>query len=853
MIIALWIAAVLLAALALAYVNVDGWAWAVTFALALVVAAALHVMPIGITIVLALGALIVALPMLVTPLRRWLVSGPALEAFRKITPPMSQTEREAIEAGTVGWDGELFSGRPDWKSFLATPRPVLTPDEQRFVDDDVDELCAMITDWETTNVYKDLPPHVWQFIKDRGFLGMIIPKEFGGLGFSAFAHSEVIMKLSTRCATVAVSVMVPNSLGPGELLLQYGTDEQKARHLPRLARGEEIPCFALTNPNAGSDAAAIPDTGIVCWGEYEGRRVLGLRLTWDKRYITLGPVATLLGLAFRAHDPEHLVGDRDDIGISCALIPTTHPGVHIGRRHMPLNAVFQNGPNWGKDVFIPMDWVIGGQAMLGKGWRMLMECLAAGRAISLPSSNTGMAKLAVRTTGGYARVRTQFKTPIAKFEGIEEPLTRMAGNLYCMDAVRMVIAGAVDRGEKPAVLSAVAKYHITERARRVINDAMDIAGGKGICMGPSNFLGAAYMQMPVSITVEGANILTRSLIIFGQGAIRAHPYVLKEIEATRESDPARALDAFDAALCGHVRFVLANFARSFVAGITGSHYLAVPANVAPETRRYYQQITRFSSTLAFLADVSMGTIGAALKRKEKLSARLGDILSLLYLCSATLKRFEMEGRQAADAPLMHWAIWDAMYQVQTAIEGVISNFPNRIVSAIAQWVLFPLGRPYSIPSDRLGHEVAALAVTPSAARDRLTAGMFIARSDDDPVAQIERALAATMAVEPIEARIRAALKERSFEPQSPPGGGPDELIEAATTAGVISGEELALILRQRALVAAVVRVDDFAQDLGSSLLQPSNPLTAHADDVAVSPPVQPVPAAATPPRVSVTA
>jgi acyl-CoA dehydrogenase len=853
MIIALWIAALLLAALALAYINVNGWVWAVTFALALVVAAVLHVMPIGITLVLAVVALIVGLPLLVTPLRRWLITAPALAAFRKITPPMSQTEREAIEAGTVGWDGELFSGRPDWNSFLATPRPVLTAKEQRFVDEDVDELCAMITDWETTNVYKDLPPHVWQFIKDRGFLGMIIPKEYGGLGFSAFAHSEVIMKLSTRCATVAVSVMVPNSLGPGELLMHYGTEEQKSRHLPRLARGEEIPCFALTNPNAGSDAAAIPDMGIVCWGEHDGQRVLGVRLTWDKRYITLGPVATLLGLAFRAYDPEHLVGDRDDIGISCALIPTTHPGVHIGRRHMPLNAVFQNGPNWGKDVFIPMDWVIGGEAMLGKGWRMLMECLAAGRAISLPSSNTGMAKLAVRTTGGYARVRSQFKTPIAKFEGIEEPLARMAGNLYCMDAVRMVISSAVDRGEKPAVLSAVAKYHLTERARHVINDAMDIAGGKGICMGPSNFLGAAYMQMPVSITVEGANILTRSLIIFGQGAIRAHPYVLKEIEATREADPTVALDAFDAALCGHVRFVLANFARSFVAGLTGSHYLTVPANVAPETRRYYQQITRFSSTLAFLADVSMGTIGAALKRKEKLSARLGDILSLLYLCSATLKRYEMEGRQAADAPLMHWAIWDSMYRVQTAIEGVISNFPNRFISAIARWVLFPLGRPYSVPSDRLGHEVAALVVMPSATRDRLTAGMFIAKADDDPAAQIERALAATLAVEPIEARIRAAMKDGSFKPEAVPGAGADERVDGAAAVGVITADELALIQRQRALVAAVVRVDDFAQDLGTSLLQPPHPLTPHPDDVAVSPPVQPVPPAATAPRVPVAA
>ncbi|MBS0321366.1 MAG: acyl-CoA dehydrogenase, partial [Proteobacteria bacterium] len=759
----------------------------------------------------------------------------------------SDTEREAIEAGTVWWDAQLFSGKPDWRALLDTPRPTLTADEQRFVDEDVEELCAMVTDWETTNVYRDLPPHVWQFIKDRGFLGMIIPKEYGGLGFSAFAHSEVIMKLSTRCATVAVSVMVPNSLGPGELLLHYGTDEQKRYYLPRLAKGDEIPCFALTNPSAGSDAAAIPDYGIVCWGEHDGKRVLGLRLTWEKRYITLGPVATLLGLAFRAYDPEHLIGEREDIGISCALIPTTHPGVHIGRRHMPLNAVFQNGPNWGKDVFIPMDWIIGGQQNLGRGWRMLMESLAAGRSISLPSSNTGMAKLAVRTTGGYARVRAQFKLPIARFEGVEEALARMTGNLYCMDAVRMITSSAVDRGEKPAVLSAIAKYHVTERARHVVNDAMDVVGGKGICMGPSNFLGAAYMQMPVSITVEGANILTRSLIIFGQGAIRAHPYVLKEIEATRETDRARGLAAFDTALCGHVRFVLANFARAFGAGLTGSHYLHVPAGVAPETRRYYQQITRFSAALAFLSDVSMGTLGGALKRKETLSARLGDVLSLLYIASCTLKRYEMEGRQAADAPLMHWGIWDAMHKAQEALEGVIDNFPNRFISGVVQRVVFPLGRPFEMMSDRLCHEVASVAITPSAARDRLTAGTFIARSETDPGALIERALAATLVAEPIEARIRAAQKAGSLRVAAVPPTA-EALVDAALAANVISADEAAHLAVHRALVAHVVRVDDFPQDLGTSVLQPPDPVTRHPADVAVSPPLPPLPA---PPRDNV--
>jgi acyl-CoA dehydrogenase len=772
----------------------------------------------------------------VAPVRRALVSAPLLRAFRKVMPPMSQTEREALEAGTVWWDGELFSGRPDWRRLLDVPAPALTAKEQRFLDHEVETLCGMVTDWETTNVYRDLPPAAWQYIKDKGFLGMIIPKEYGGLGFSAYAHSQVITKLSTRSGTVAVTVLVPNSLGPGELLLHYGTDAQKRYYLPRLAKGQEIPCFALTNPYAGSDAAAIPDHGIVTWGEHEGKRVLGLRVTWDKRYITLGPVATLLGLAFRAYDPEHLLGREDDLGITCALIPTSHPGVHIGRRHMPLNAVFQNGPNWGRDVFIPIDWVIGGAAMVGKGWRMLMECLAAGRGISLPSSNTGMAKLAVRTTGAYARVRRQFKTPIGRFEGIEEPLARMGGNLYMMDATRVLTAQAVDLGEKPAVLSGIAKLHITERNREVINDAMDIAGGKGICMGPSNFLGAAYMQMPVSITVEGANILTRSLIVFGQGAIRCHPYVLKEIAATAEPDAKRAVEAFDRALFGHLRFTSSNLVRTLVMGLTGSHFVGVPEGVARETRRYYQQLTRFSAALAFLSDVSMGTLGGALKRKEKLSARLGDILSMLYLCSATLKRYETEGRQEADAPLLHWAIWDAMFKAQNAFEGVISNFPNRFIARLMHGIVFPLGRPYVVLSDRLGHEVARLLIEPSAARDRLTAGMYAGDADEEGVARLDRALEVAVAAEAIEQKLRAAARAGALDTRAAPGADPATVAERAVAAGVITREEAATLALHRELVAQVVRVDDFDADLGASLMQPPQPVTSHSAAVMQAPP-----------------
>jgi acyl-CoA dehydrogenase len=827
-----WLIALLAALIALAYANAPGWSWVGAIGLALGVALGAHLLPPFLAIALGAVLVVLALPLNIPSLRRALVSDGVLAMFRRILPPMTSTEREAIEAGTVGWDAELFSGRPAWPKLVGFPAPKLSPEEQRFLDHECEELCGMVSEWETTHIYRDLPPPVWQFIKDKGFLGMIIPKQYGGLGFSAFAHSQVVAKLASRSSAMVVTVMVPNSLGPGELLLHYGTEEQKRYYLPRLAQGLEIPCFGLTNPHAGSDAASVPDFGIVCRGEYEGRETLGLRLTWEKRYITLGPVATLLGLAFRAFDPDHLLGDKEDLGITCALIPTDHPGVNIGRRHMPLNAVFQNGPNSGKDVFIPIEWLIGGEKMIGKGWRMLMECLAAGRGISLPSLSTGMSKLIVRATGGYARVRHQFKTPIGKFEGIEEPLARMGGYLYSMDATHRLLAAMVASGEKPAVLSAIAKYHLTERARQIVIDGMDIAGGKGICMGPSNFLGAAYMQMPVSITVEGANILTRSLIIFGQGAIRCHPYVLKEMAAARETDAKAASSAFDRAFFGHIGFVLSNFARTFVLGVLGSHPVRVP-DVAPETRRYYQQLTRFSAALAFLADVSMGVLGGSLKRKEKLSARLGDVLSYLFLASATLKRYEDEGRQSADAPLMHWAIWDAMFKTQTALEGVISNFPNRVIATLMRRTVFPLGRPYVVPSDRLGHEVASLLIEPSATRDRLTSGMYLGKSEDDALPTIEAALEATLAADPIEARIREAEKAGRFTI----GVGADRA-GAAHAARIITAEELSLLRRAKRLLDQVIRVDDFAPDLGLSQMQPpslSIARTAASVPVAVHP------------------
>ncbi|MBI3068283.1 MAG: acyl-CoA dehydrogenase, partial [Betaproteobacteria bacterium] len=696
---------------ALAYWRASAAVWTGAIAVGLGLLSAYGSAPRPLMVTLWLAFLACAVVLNIPPVRRKLVSDALLDWFRKVLPQISQTEQEALDAGTVWWDGELFSGNPDWRKMLAVRTPELSAEEKAFLAGPVEELCAMLDDWKITHDLYYLPPEVWKFIKEKGFLGMIIPKQYGGLGFSALAHSEVIMKLTTRSGTGAVSVMVPNSLGPAELLLHYGTEEQKNHYLPRLAKGLEIPCFALTGPEAGSDASSIPDSGIVCRGEFQGRSdVLGIRLNWDKRYITLGPIATLLGLAFKLHDPGHLIGEREDIGITLALIPTSTPGITIGRRHFPLNSAFFNGPNSGKDVFIPMEWVIGGVERVGQGWRMLMECLAAGRSISLPANAVGIAKLASLTTGAYGRVRIQFRTPIGKFEGVEEALARIGAHTYMMNAARVMTAGALDLGEKPAVISAIVKYHLTERGRRVINDAMDVHGGKAICMGPRNYLGRAYQQTPITITVEGANILTRCMIIFGQGAIRAHPYVLKEIAATREPDRQRASREFDDALFSHIGFVVCNAARALFLGFTGGGLLNVPGGAA--TRRYYRQLTRLSAAFAFCADVTMLVLGGQLKRKEKISARLGDILSLVYLCSATLKRFEDEGRQDSDLPLLEWSLQDAVFGMQTAFGGLFANLPSRSLAALMRSVVFPGGARFAPPSDELGHKVASLLLEP---------------------------------------------------------------------------------------------------------------------------------------------
>jgi acyl-CoA dehydrogenase len=749
-------------------------------------------------------------PVLVVPaVRRRLVSDHILAIFRRILPDMSQTEKEAIDAGTVWWDADLFSGKPDWNKMLAIPAPRLSAEEQAFLDGPCEEVCAMTNDWEVTHERYDLPPQVWQYLKDKGFLGMIIPKKYGGLQFSAIAHSAVVMKLSTRSNALGVSVMVPNSLGPAELLLHYGTEEQKNHYLPRLAKGLEVPCFALTSPEAGSDAASIPDFGVVCKGMHQGKEVLGMRVTWDKRYITLGPVATLLGLAFRLYDPEKLLSEKTDLGITCALVPTNHPGVVIGRRHLPLNGAFQNGPNSGKDVFMPIDWIIGGKDYAGKGWMMLMGCLAAGRSISLPTASVGGAKGLARVTGAYARVRSQFKTPIGRLEGVEEALGRIAANCYMMDATRIMTAGAVDLGEKPAVASAIAKYHMTERARKVVDDAMDIHGGKGICLGPNNWVGRGYQVIPVGITVEGANILTRTLIIFGQGAIRCHPYVLREMRAAKEMTGSAASVEFDDAFTSHIGHTISNGVRAFVHGLTSSRLGQVPRDSAPETRHYYRFASRLAAAFAFLADVSMLAMGGALKRKEKISGRLGDVLSMLYLVSATLKHYEDQGRNKADIPLIRWVVRDLLYSAQEAIDGILSNFPVKSVATLLRWTIFPLGMSFRPPLDSRNHECAKIVLEPGEARDRLTDGIYAPKNEADATGALEAAFRATIACEPIDEKLRKAVKKGKIALQ--PGV---DLGSLGLQSKIITAEELALWQRKEALRRGVIKVDDFPQDFG---------------------------------------
>lgn len=750
-------------------------------------------------VVLALKIALVALPQW----RRKVFTAPVFRWFQRTLPPMSQTEREAIDAGTVWWDGELFSGRPDWRTLLAYPAPKLTDEEQAFIDGPTEALCAMVSDWQIGQDL-DLPPEAWAHIKQHGFFALIIPKEYGGKGFSAYAHSQVAMKLATRSGDLASTVMVPNSLGPAELLLHYGTDEQRNHYLPRLARGEEIPCFALTGPLAGSDAGAMPDTGIICKGQWHGEEVIGLRLNWEKRYITLGPVATLLGLAFKAYDPDHLLGEQEELGISLALIPTNTPGVEIGKRHLPLGAAFMNGPNSGKDVFVPLDFLIGGQAMLGKGWMMLMNCLSVGRSISLPAVGTGAAKYTSLVTGQYANIREQFNVPLAAFEGIQESLARIGGNAWLMDSARLLTAKAVDLGEKPSVLSAILKYHLTERGRECIQHAMDVHGGKGIIMGPNNYLGRNWQGAPIFITVEGANILSRNLMIFGQGAIRCHPFVLKEMALAGREDHDHALQEFDDLLMKHILFAAGNAASTVVFNLGLGVFEKVPGDTL--SQGYFRALNRQAAAFALLADLSMMLLGGALKRRERLSARLGDVLSYLYLSSAALKRYHDLGSPEHMQPLLRWAMEESLGQAEHALDRLLENFPNRFVGCALRVLVFPFGRRHTGPSDELDAEVAALIGRSKGdpALEELLAGCFRPHADGDPVAALQRACDLLAEATPVHHALHRAIKEGQVRPA--PG---QSVIDAAVESGVLQPDQAQRLHAAEQARRAVIDVDAF--------------------------------------------
>ncbi|WP_421142808.1 acyl-CoA dehydrogenase FadE [Aeromonas dhakensis] len=744
---------------------------------------------------------VIAVPLNLVDFRRNQLTKPLFKLYKSIMPEMSRTEKEAIEAGTTWWEADLFAGNPDWKKLHAIPVSTLSAEEQAFLDGPVEEVCRMVNDWEVTHERADLSPEVWQYLKDNKFFAMIIKKKYGGLEFSAYAQSCVLQKLCGASAVLASTVGVPNSLGPGELLQHYGTDEQKDYYLPRLAVGKEIPCFALTSPEAGSDAGSIPDFGIVCKGEWEGKEVLGMRLTWNKRYITLAPIATVLGLAFKLRDPEHLLGDEEELGITCALIPTHIKGVEIGRRHFPLNVPFQNGPTRGKDVFVPLDFIIGGPAMAGQGWRMLVECLSVGRGITLPSNSTGGVKMLALATGAYSRIRRQFKLPIGKMEGIEEPLARIGGNAYIMGAAAKLTVTGIDLGEKPSVISAIVKYHLTDRAQKCIIDAMDIHGGKAICMGPNNYLARGYQGAPIAVTVEGANILTRSMIIYGQGAIRCHPYVLPEMLAASHPDQEQALKDFDKAVFSHVGFAISNLVRSFWLGLTGARFAAAPFK--DQTKGYYQQLSRLSANLAFLSDMAMGTLGGELKRKERVSARLGDVLSQLYLASSALKRYQDEGRQHADLPLLHWALQDALFKAQEAIDELLRNFPNRWIGLALRALVLPLGRDLKRPSDKLDNQVARLLQTPSETRSRLAQGQYLTREEGNPFGLLEQALDDVLSAEPLFEKVcKADGIKRPFMQL-------DKVAEAGLTLGVLNQTEADLLRRAEESRLRTINVDDF--------------------------------------------
>ena len=744
-----------------------------------------------------------------TPVRRAVVIGPAYGFVKSILPRVSRTEQEALDAGTVGWDAELFSGRPRWEKLLGIRKPTLSTEEQAFLDGPVNTVCAMIDDWDTRHNRADMPPEVWQYLKDQGFLGMLIAREYGGLGFSAQAQSQVVSKIASRSIAAGITVMVPNSLGPGELLEKYGTKEQKEKYLRRLAKGLEVPCFALTGPHAGSDAAGMRDVGIVCYEMYHGKKTLGVKLSWDKRYITLAPVATLLGLAFHLHDPEHLIGEVEHVGITLALVPAKFKGVKIGRRHYPARSAFMNGPTQGRNVFVPMDFLIGGVEYAGQGWRMLMECLATGRAISLPAIGTVSIKQSLRVTTAYARVRRQFGIPVGLMEGVAEPLSRMVRSAYMFEASLGLTASMVDEGQKPSVLSALLKYRTTDAMRDAINDAMDIHGGRAVQDGPSNYLFASYATTPVAITVEGANILTRTLITFAQGALRAHPYLYAEIEAVQNQDRAAGIAAFDKAFSGHASFILRNMAGSFVHAITLGAFASTP--VSHEMSRWYRKLSRYAQSFALVGDWTVAFLGGDLKRKQRLSGRMADVLSDLYLLSAVLRRYEDDGRLQVDRPLVDAIARDRIYAIEQSLGAVFANFPNFWLRNLMRVLVFPLGRHARPASDRETYRLARAALQPGEFRDRLTKGTYVSMDPKDVTGVLEDALLKVTKAAEIETKFVRAIKKGVIERRLD-----RDAITDAVDAGVLTEAEASMLRLSDQATDRAIRVDDFEFDeLGS--------------------------------------
>ncbi|WP_396588674.1 acyl-CoA dehydrogenase [Bermanella sp. R86510] len=754
-------------------------------------------------IVLFAGAVVTAISGLSIFRRIWLT--PIIfKVFKKVAPKVSETEQVALDAGTVGWDGELFTGKPNWSKLLDNPYSGLTDEEQAFLDKQCTEVVSRCNGWDVAVERADLPKDVWDYLKKEGFFGMIIPKEYGGLDFSAKAQSAVLQKLSAN-ETLMVSVGVPNSLGPGELLLKYGTQEQKDHYLPRLADGREVPCFGLTGPRAGSDATSLPDTGIVCKGEVDGKEVIGIKLNFEKRWITLAPIATVVGLAFRMFDPDNLLGKGKDRGITCALIPRDTKGMEIGRRHCPIGSPFMNGPIKGTDVFIPLDYIIGGEEMAGEGWRMLVECLSVGRCITLPSGAAGAGALATGVSGGFTRIRRQFNTPVADMEGVQEPLARIASQTYIAQAAVNQTANMIDKGEKPSVPSAILKYHLTEISRNILTDAMDVHGGKAVTLGPRNYLGIAYSGNPVSITVEGANIMTRSLMIFGQGAIRCHPYVLEELAAKNADD----IKAFDKAFFGHAGLIFGNAVRSFTLGL-GIGKAGVPFDSA--AKPYAQAVARFSAAFGLCADAAMTTLGSELKMRELISARLGDILSNMYLASMVLKQWHETDKVEGEQALMEYSLNLLIYRAENALDEFLQNLPNRAVAKVLRVLTMPLGRRWDKPHDDSTRTIARSISTDTPIRTKILAGAWTTDSEgtaENPIARYNGLLKDYDKAEKLYRKVTKAYNKGKLPMEALH---PEQRFEEALSAGVFSKEEADFMRQYESSVLEMLTVDDFPFD-----------------------------------------